>query len=132
MQLLGFTMMSVFMLGLAIPHRVIWHSRYGHICFAVMYSALMFFTNFGPNSTTFILPAEVFPARLRSTCHGITGAGGKGGAIIGILWFLYARRSLRTTLFMLFGCNIVGLVLITVVLPESTKRSLEELTGERE
>ncbi|KAM0834422.1 hypothetical protein ACQ4PT_063610 [Festuca glaucescens] len=133
MQLVGFTMMSVFMLGLAIPQALstsIWYSHYGHICFAVMYSAIMFFTNFGPNTTTFILPAEIFPARMRSTCHGIAGAGGKGGAIIGVLWFLYAKRSLSTTLFMLVGCNIVGLV-FTFTLPETKRRSLEEVTGER-
>ncbi|PNT60634.1 hypothetical protein BRADI_5g02760v3 [Brachypodium distachyon] len=133
MQLLGFTMMSVFMLVLAIPQVLcngIWNSRYGHIYFVVMYSAIMFFINFGPNSTSFIIPAEIFPARLRSTCHGISGAGGKCGAIIGVLWFLYAKRSLPTTLFVLVGCNILGMV-FTFLLPETKKRSLEEVTGER-
>ncbi|KAH7557201.1 hypothetical protein JRO89_XS11G0073000 [Xanthoceras sorbifolium] len=32
-----------------------------------------------PNATTFIVPAEIFPARLRSTCHGISAAAGKTG-----------------------------------------------------
>ncbi|KAF7013330.1 hypothetical protein CFC21_027415 [Triticum aestivum] len=133
MQIVGFIMMSVFMLGLAIPQvlsKTIWYSRYGNIYFIVIYSAIMFFTDFGPNSTTFILPAEIFPARMRSTCHGIAGAGGKGGAITGVLWFLYANKGLPIILFVLVGCNIIGLV-FTLILPETKKRSLEEVTGER-
>ncbi|EXC21110.1 hypothetical protein L484_017122 [Morus notabilis] len=33
--------------------------------------------------TTFIVPAELFPVRFRSTCHGISAAAGKAGAITG-------------------------------------------------
>lgn len=41
-----------------------------------------FFSNFGPNTTTFILAGEVFPTRYRSTGHGVSAASGKIGAII--------------------------------------------------
>ena len=41
-----------------------------------------FFSNFGPNTTTFIVPGEVFPTRYRSTGHGVSAASGKIGAII--------------------------------------------------
>jgi PHS family inorganic phosphate transporter-like MFS transporter len=41
-----------------------------------------FFQNFGPNTTTFIVPGEVFPTRYRSTGHGISAASGKVGAIV--------------------------------------------------
>ncbi|KAI5951610.1 PHO84 [Candida jiufengensis] len=41
-----------------------------------------FFQNFGPNTTTFIIPGEVFPTRYRSTAHGLSAASGKVGAII--------------------------------------------------
>ncbi|KAL3578038.1 hypothetical protein D5086_019542 [Populus alba] len=58
-----------------------------------MYSLTFFFANFGPNATTFVVPAEIFPARLRSTCHGISAAAGKAGAIIGAFGFLYAAQS---------------------------------------
>jgi MFS transporter, PHS family, inorganic phosphate transporter len=40
------------------------------------------FANFGPNTTTFIVPGEAFPTRYRSTGHGISAASGKIGAII--------------------------------------------------
>lgn len=41
-----------------------------------------FFLNFGPNTTSFIIPAEAFPTRYRATCHGIAAASGKVGAIL--------------------------------------------------
>jgi len=91
-QLVGFAMMTVFMLGLAIPYHH-WTTPGNHIGFAVMYGFTFSFANFGPNAITFIVPAEIFPARLRSTCHGISAAAGKAGAIIGAFGFLYAAQS---------------------------------------
>lgn len=40
--------------------------------------------NAGPNATTYLLPAEVFPTRLRTTGHGIAAALGKLGATVGV------------------------------------------------
>ncbi|KAJ0629493.1 putative ABC-type phosphate transporter [Helianthus annuus] len=75
-QLMGFFFMTVFMFALAIPYHH-WTQHENRIGFVVMYSLTFFFANFGPNSTTFVVPAEIFPARLRSTCHGISAAAGK-------------------------------------------------------
>ncbi|CAN1168776.1 Inorganic phosphate transporter 1-4, partial [Linum perenne] len=44
-------------------------------------------------ATTFVVPAEIFPARVRSTCHGISSAAGKLGAIVGALGFLYLAQN---------------------------------------
>ncbi|MFS8003467.1 putative ABC-type phosphate transporter [Helianthus anomalus] len=76
--------MTVFMFALAIPYHH-WTKNENRIGFVVMYSLIFFSANSGPNFTTFVLPAEIFPARLRSTCHGISGAAGKAGAIVGRL-----------------------------------------------
>ena len=137
-QLLGFTMMSVFIVCLAGPYDQYWteHKR----GFAVMYGMTTFFANFGPNTTTFIIAAEIFPARLRSTCHGISGAFGKVGAIIGVFGFglvlpaekqVRNEKQVRAILFVLVGCNLVGLV-FTLLLPESKGMALEQITGEIE
>lgn len=53
----------------------------------VLYCLANFFQNFGPNTTTFIVPGEVFPTRYRSTAHGISAASGKFGAVIAQLVF---------------------------------------------
>ncbi|XBI34876.1 hypothetical protein VPH35_120627 [Triticum aestivum] len=129
-QLMGFTMMTIFMIGLAAPYKF-WSKPSMHAGFAVMYALILFFANFGPNSTTFILPTEIFPTRLRSTCNGISAAGGKCGAIIGVLWFQYSHTSIRSSLLLLAGCNLVG-VMFTLALPESKGMSLEDITGEME
>ncbi|CAA6662624.1 unnamed protein product [Spirodela intermedia] len=129
-QLMGFFFMTVFMLALAIPYN---HWTHSHIGFVVMYGLTFFFANFGPNSTTFIVPAEIFPARLRSTCHGISAACGKAGAIIGSFGFLYAAQNqdIRNSLFVLAVCNVLGFF-FTFLVPESKGRSLEDLSGENE
>ncbi|GKZ64572.1 hypothetical protein AnigIFM50267_005640 [Aspergillus niger] len=38
--------------------------------------------NFGPNATTYIIPAEIFPTRYRATCHGLSAGAGKIGSIV--------------------------------------------------
>jgi PHS family inorganic phosphate transporter-like MFS transporter len=50
--------------------------------FVFLYCLANFFQNFGPNTTTFLIPGELFPTRYRSSCHGIAAASGKLGAII--------------------------------------------------
>lgn len=47
--------------------------------------------NLGPNTTTFIIPAEIFPTRYRCTCHGLSAAAGKVGSIIGQAFIAYVR-----------------------------------------
>ena len=51
--------------------------------FLILYAIAFFFANFGPNATTFIIPAELYPTRYRSTGHGFSAAMGKLGAIAG-------------------------------------------------
>jgi PHS family inorganic phosphate transporter-like MFS transporter len=55
--------------------------------FVFLYCLANFFQNFGPNTTTFIVPGEVFPTRYRSTAHGISAASGKLGAVVAQVGF---------------------------------------------
>ncbi|GFP82904.1 probable inorganic phosphate transporter 1-7 [Phtheirospermum japonicum] len=134
-QLIGFFFMTVFMFALAFPYQH-WTQPANRIGFVVMYSLTFFFANFGPNATTFVVPAEIFPARLRSTCHGISAAAGKLGAIVGAFGFLYLAQSQDPTktdnsLILLGVINLLGL-LFTFLVPESKGKSLEEMSGENE
>ncbi|KAE9619368.1 hypothetical protein Lal_00047219 [Lupinus albus] len=144
-QLMGFFFMTVFMFGLAIPYDH-WTHKENRIGFVVMYSLTFFFANFGPNATTFVVPAEIFPARFRSTCHGISSASGKLGAMVGAFGFLYLAQSqdkskveagysagigVKNSLILLGVVNILGF-LFTFLVPESNGRSLEEISGENE
>ncbi|KAK6141637.1 hypothetical protein DH2020_024610 [Rehmannia glutinosa] len=144
-QLIGFFFMTVFMFALAFPYDH-WIKPDNRIGFVVMYSLTFFFANFGPNATTFVVPAEIFPARLRSTCHGISAAAGKLGAIIGAFGFLYLAQNkdpkkadagypagigVKNALIVLGALNLLGL-LFTFLVPESKGKSLEEMSGENE
>lgn len=143
-QLQGFFFMTVFMLGLTIPYDHL--KKHNSTGFLVMYALTFFFANFGPNSTTFIVPAELFPARFRSTCHGISAAAGKAGAIIGSFGFLYAAQSphqaeveagyskgigIKNALLILAATNACGFF-CTFLVPETNQLSLEELSGEND
>ncbi|KAL1827248.1 hypothetical protein ACET3Z_005660 [Daucus carota] len=144
-QLLGFSMMTIFMFALAIPYDH-WTHAGNHIGFVVLYALTFFFANFGPNATTFIVPAEIFPARLRSTCHGISAASGKLGAIVGAFGFLYLAQNkdkakadagypagigVKNSLLLLAFVNLLG-TLCTFMVPEAKGKSLEEMSGENE
>ncbi|KAK6937786.1 Major facilitator, sugar transporter-like [Dillenia turbinata] len=144
-QLMGFFFMTVFMFALAIPYDH-WTRKENRIGFVIMYSLTFFFANFGPNATTFIVPAEIFPARFRSTCHGISAASGKLGAIVGAFGFLYLSQNqdksktehgypagigMKNSLIALSVINVLGLF-FTFLVPESKGKSLEEVSGEQE
>jgi len=144
-QLMGFFFMTVFMFALAFPYNH-WTHKDNRIGFVVLYSLTFFFANFGPNATTFVVPAEIFPARLRSTCHGISAAAGKLGAIVGAFGFLYLAQNkdkakadagypagigVKNALIVLGVVNFLGM-LFTFLVPESNGRSLEEMSRENE
>ena len=64
-----------------------------HAVTIVFYAFSQFIFNLGPNTLTFIIPAEIFPTRYRCTCHGISAASGKLGSIIIQIILLYGSFS---------------------------------------
>ncbi|WCJ36784.1 Inorganic phosphate transporter 1-1 [Euphorbia peplus] len=132
-QLVGFFMMSVFMLIMGIQYGYLRdHNKW---LFALLYALTFFFANFGPNATTFVFPAELFPTRLRSTCHALSAAAGKTGAIIGTFVIQsYASDEnnvdrIKHALMVLAFTNMLGFC-CTFLLPETKGRSLEDISGE--
>ncbi|VEU23069.1 DEKNAAC104009 [Brettanomyces naardenensis] len=104
-----------------------------------LYVLAQFFENFGPNTTTFIIPGECYPTRYRSTAHGISAAAGKVGAIIAqtCIGTLENHNCPKSTpncwlnhvmeifaLFMLLGFFLSFLV------PETKRKTLEQLNEE--
>ncbi|HLZ56728.1 MAG TPA: MFS transporter [Ktedonosporobacter sp.] len=99
--------------------------------FLVVYALSYFFTEFGPNVTTFVYPAEIFPVMVRSTAHGIAAALGKFGAFIGAFIFPYLLGTwgLPSAMAVSAIVSLGGLILTAVTLPEPNQRSLEEISG---
>ncbi|KAL5848456.1 hypothetical protein ACOSQ4_006469 [Xanthoceras sorbifolium] len=75
--------------------------------------------------------SEIFPARLRSTYHGISIAAGKVGAMVGAFGFSAAMHAIGLRkVFIVFGVvNFLGMM-FTFFVPESQGKSLEQMSGE--
>jgi MFS family permease len=99
--------------------------------FIAIFGVSYLFTEFGPNMTTFVLPSEVFPVNMRTTGHGVAAGVGKLGAFAGVFLVpqLADHIGLRGLLYVAGGAAVLGF-LLTNVLPETTGRSLEEISGE--
>jgi PHS family inorganic phosphate transporter-like MFS transporter len=100
--------------------------------FLLLFGATYFFAEFGPNTTTFVYPAEIFPVRVRTSSHGIAAASGKIGAFVGTyaLTALLPRIGLGSTSALVGGVAAVGAVITITMLPEPKGQSLEEITEE--
>jgi PHS family inorganic phosphate transporter-like MFS transporter len=99
--------------------------------FLPLYGVTYFFSEFGPNTTTFVYPAEIFPVRVRATCHGAAAAAGKLGAFAGT----YALTSLLPVIGLsrvsglIAGVAVLGLIVTVTLLPEPRGTSLEDLSA---
>ncbi len=100
--------------------------------FLLVYGVSYFFTEFGPNVTTFVYPAEVFPVMVRTTGHGVAAALGKVGAFIGAFAFpfLLSIYHLPGAMAAAAIVSLAGLALTFFTLPEPNQRSLEEISDE--
>jgi PHS family inorganic phosphate transporter-like MFS transporter len=96
-----------------------------------LYALTFFFIDFGPYTTTFVVPAEVYPTKHRTTGHGISAAAGKLGAALTTFYFpaLLLNIGVKGILEMLAVVSIVG-ALLTLGLKEPNKLTLEQVARE--
>lgn len=88
-QFMGFGVLTAIFIVMGFGYTKITENN--QASFAFLYALANFFQNFGPNSTTFVLPGELFPTRYRCTSHGISAASGKLGAVLAQVLLLYAK-----------------------------------------
>jgi PHS family inorganic phosphate transporter-like MFS transporter len=102
------------------------------VAFLLVYGVTYFFIEFGPNETTFVYPAEIFPVSVRGAADGISAAGGKLGAFAAALLMPTAVKVLRLpdTMGILAGVSLLGALLTLWALPEPNGLSLEEASAE--
>jgi MFS family permease len=124
LQLTGFAMMALCFAVIAVVPGM----TTVVVPFLLVYGVSYFFTEFGPNMTTFVMPSELYPVTMRATGHGISAGIGKLGAFIGVFLFpvLQTSLGLRGTLLLTAGVAVAGFAL-TLVLPEPAGVSLEEM-----
>lgn len=87
----------------------------------ILYGGTFFFANYGPNTTTFMLPSTTFTqTQSRATLNGIAAASGKLGALVGAMVFkplveIYGASTVMTI------CGVVsigGFILTRLFLEE--------------
>ena len=135
MQLMGFSVCAALFLVLGVFYREIREQR---ALFVLLYGLTFFFSNFGANLTTFVVPAEAFPTRARATCHGISAASGKLGAVLGSsgmapLLTVYGmdaaskERGLQLVMYVCCAVSALGLVWTLLFTQETGGKSLDLL-----
>ncbi len=125
-QVMGFGVMGAAFLAMALIPNI----QHLIIPFLMIYGLSYFFTEFGPNATTFVYPAELFPVEARTTGHGIAAATGKLGAFVGVFLFPFLMhwRGLFVAESTAAAISILGLIVTWGLLPETKGKSLEELS----
>lgn len=91
----------------------------------MLYFFSSFFGQCGPNATTFLIPAEIFPTECRTMCHGISAAWGKVGALLAAVVFNHVDD---VQLFLVSGyCSFAACVITFLTIPETTSLDLYEV-----
>lgn len=96
-----------------------------------MFTLSQFTLNIGPNATTFLIPAEVFPTRVRGTAHGISAAAGKCGAVLTAFAFGSVEDAIGLSGVLGIFSGVMALTaLVTLWIPETKGRTLAEIEND--
>jgi Sugar (and other) transporter len=125
MQGTGFLMMFLLFIVCAALYPTLTSSVPGLRAFQFLYFFSSFWNQFGPNCTTWLVAAEVFPTDVRTTFQGISAASGKLGALAADVAFSYADQ--RTTFYISAAAGLAGWLVTYMFLPDTTGLSLDEL-----
>lgn len=123
LQYLGFFMMALTYGVMAWMHQI----DHMIILFVILFGVSFFFVNFGPNTTTFLIPSEIYPTSIRARAHGISAAVGKLGAFLGAFAFPFLLRDydVFTTMGVMAIVAALG-IFTTMLLPEMKNKSLSD------
>ncbi|KAI9567326.1 major facilitator superfamily domain-containing protein [Boletus coccyginus] len=136
-QLMGFCVLTVLFVTMGFAYDKLTATTAGKNAFVFLYCLTNFFQNFGPNTTTFIVPGEAFPTRYRSTAHGICAASGKLGAVVAQLGFgqlvnIGGTNKFVKHIMQIFAFFMLTGIFSTFLIPETKQRSLEDLSNEEQ
>ncbi|KAJ7659925.1 inorganic phosphate transporter [Mycena rosella] len=136
-QLMGFTVLTILFVIMGFAYTPLTSSPGGKNAFVFLYCLTNFFQNFGPNTTTFVIPGEIFPTRYRSTAHGISAASGKLGAIVAQVGFsqmvnIGGKNKFVPHILEILAFFMLTGIFSTLLLPETKGQSLEELSNEKQ
>lgn len=123
MMIVGFMADFILFVVPAFNFHFFTHPAHIH-AFQAMYFLSSFFNQFGPNSVTFLVAAEVFPTPIRATAHGFSAAVGKAGALLASVLYNYIDTQTKFYVVPWFG--LAGALLTWLFLPDTTGLDLKE------
>ncbi|XLS46789.1 hypothetical protein HN51_021147, partial [Arachis hypogaea] len=82
------------------------------------------------NATNFVVAAEIFPTRMRGTCHGITVAGNRLGLFLAIICLFVAGHYFQLILGFLACINVIPGIAASFLVKESKGKTLEDASNE--
>lgn len=123
MQMVGFLMDFILFVVPAFHYHYYLEPMHVH-AFQAMYFLSSFFNQFGPNSVTFLVAAEVFPTPVRASAHGFSAACGKLGALLASVLYNYIDTQTKFYVVPWFG--LAGMLVTFVFLPDTTGLDLKE------
>ena len=141
-QMVGFLVLTVLFVTIGLCFEFLNHNSSVPLM-AFLYILAQIFFEIGPNFTTYIIPAELFPTRYRCTGHGVSAAAGKVAAVLvqvfvsftaigpykvsdnGVQWFGYVIIIFAG--FMILGAVATKWWIPEIRNPDGSNRPLEEL-----
>mmetsp|Transcript_797 Transcript_797/g.795 ORF Transcript_797/g.795 Transcript_797/m.795 type:complete len:482 (-) Transcript_797:144-1589(-) len=129
LQIYGFILMSLMFVIMAFTFFPLKESA-PDVLF-VLYCFLLFSLQFGPNTTTYVLPSGVYPREVRSTMNGFSAACGKLGAVAGAYIFgaVAEATSFPTVMALCAGLSIVGAIVTYYYIDELDEEEIILGTG---
>ncbi len=129
LQWIGFLVMAISYLVIGLEYTTL---ATNIDLFIVIFGISYMFGNIGPNTTTFILPTELFPTKIRSTAHGIAASFAKLGAGIFTFLFLIIGVALGQNgeFLLLSVMALLGVAITLLTIRETKGLSLEEASEE--
>uniref|UniRef100_A0A7S1TNM4 Major facilitator superfamily (MFS) profile domain-containing protein n=1 Tax=Phaeomonas parva TaxID=124430 RepID=A0A7S1TNM4_9STRA len=128
-QVVGFTGMMVIFVILVITEGSVWKETgsgagrelkfphgFSYWVFLMLYTTQLVFDASGPGMSTYVIPGEIFPTRMRGTCHGISAASGKIGAVVGSFGFPAMRELTGLGSVMLLNAVVTGVAMFLTFL----------------
>ncbi|ETV93700.1 hypothetical protein, variant 1 [Aphanomyces invadans] len=120
-QMQGFFAMAILFLVMGLFYTTLLPLKTLLFC---MYGLTFFFSNFGPNVTTFSLPAELFPSDVRVQFNGMSAAAGKLGAAVGAYWYGYIQATSGVSMVLVVSglVSVLGLAVTQFLIPSKHYR----------
>ncbi|WEW57638.1 hypothetical protein PRK78_003105 [Emydomyces testavorans] len=141
-QIYGFVVLAIIFVAIGVCFQTMDRTKSVPLI-ALLYVLSQIFFEIGPNFTTFMIPAELFPTRYRCTAHGISAASGKVAAVLVQVFVAYVpigpyRASdisahwLGYVIIIFAAFMLIGAVVTKWLIPETRdsdgkNRSLEQL-----